>query len=416
VPLRRRLGSVLGLAGLGFILVATLTPVSDPRGLALLTPLFCLVCGDQGGADVVANLLLFLPLAVGLRLRGATWTRVVLLSFLLSLTVELLQLRLVPGRDASLSDLVSNTASGAIGATLGSALPGWVAPSPERARAFLAAGLALVLALLGSWAWLLMPVMPKGRLISRWAHEAPGRDVFDGRVQSVRLDTLPMPTNGPPPDSADLRRRIDAGHFDLAVDVVSGRPVSDRFWIYMFRVPSGGALTLNQFRREAGLAVPARGLRYKLHPILVTLADAFPDSAGVAVHLSAGEQARRIRLSSSYEGRERAVELGISPALGWMLVVPFQLAVGTGVRWVTAALLFVIALPLGYWGARCQSRWQAIGLLIAGMLLGLWAIVAAAGLPPVHWSEWLAAVSGGAVGWQLSRAAASASPHAASTS
>lgn len=415
MPLQRRLGSILGLAGLGFILIATLTPVSDPRGLALLTPLFCLVCGDQGGADVVANLLLFLPLAVGLRLQGASWTRVVLLSFLLSLTVELLQLRLVPGRDASLSDLVSNTASGVIGATLGSALPGWVTPSAARAQALLAAGLALALGLLALWAWLLMPLMPEGHLISRWAHEAPGRDVFDGRVRSVRLDALPMPANGPPPDSAGRRRRLDAGQFDLDVDVVSGRPVRDRFWIYMFRVPSGGALTLNQFRREAGLAIAARGLRYKLHPVLVTLADAFPDSAGVAVHLSAGERARRIRLSSSYQGRERSVELGISPALGWMLVVPFQLAVGTGVRWVTAAFLFLIALPLGYWGAWCQSRWQAVGLLAAGALLGLWAIAAAAGLPPVHWSEWLAAAGGGALGWKLAHVAASLCKNAPST-
>jgi hypothetical protein len=405
VPLQRRLGSILGLAGLGFILVATLTPVSDPRGMVLLTRLSCLVCGEQGGADVVANLLLFLPLAVGLRLQGASWVRVVLLSFLLSLTVELLQLRLIPGRDASLSDLVSNTVSGAIGATLGSALPGWVAPSPARARALLAAGLALVIGLLALSAWLLMPVMPEGRLISRWAHEAPGRDVFDGRVRSVLLDGLPMPANGPPPDSAGLRRRLDAGRFDLEVDVVSGRPLRDRFWIYMFRVPSGGALTLNQFRREAGLAIPARGLRYKLHPVLVTLADAFPDSAGIAVRLSAVERARRIRLSSSYQGRERSLDLAISPAMGWMLVVPFPLAVGIGVRWVTAVFLFLIALPLGYWGGWCRSVWRAAVRLAVGLFLGLGATAYATGLPPVHWTEWLAAVAGGTGGWQLARLA-----------
>ena len=405
MPLRRRLGSILGLAGLGVILVATLTPVSDPRGLVLLTRLSCLVCGEQGGADVVANLLLFLPLAVGLRLQGASWVRVVLLSFLLSLTVELLQLRLIPGRDASLSDLVSNTVSGAIGATLGSALPGWVAPSPARARALLGAGLALAIGLLALSAWLLMPLMPEGRLISRWAHEAPGRDVFDGRVRSVLLDGLPMPANGPPPDSAGLRRRLDAGRFDLEVDVVSGRPLKDRFWIYMFRVPSGGALTLNQFRREAGLAIPARGLRYKLHPVLVTLADAFPDSAGIAVRLSAVERARRIRLSSSYQGRERGLDLALSPGMGWTLVVPFPLAVGIGVRWVTAVFLFLIALPLGYWGGWCRSVWQAAGLLVVGLFLGLWATEYAAGLPPVHWTEWLAAIAGGTGGWQLARLA-----------
>ena len=89
-----------------------------------------------------------------------------------------------------------------------------------------------------------MPSVPDGRLISRWAHRAPGGDVFDGSVRAVRLDGLAMPANGTPPDSADLRRRLDAGEFRLEAEMISGRPVRDRLWIYMFRIPSGGALTL----------------------------------------------------------------------------------------------------------------------------------------------------------------------------
>ena len=131
--LRQRLGLALALAGLAFVLVATLTPLSDPRGAAAATPLLCLVCGDQGGADVVDNLLLFLPLAIGLRLSGQSWRRTVLAAFLISFNVELLQYWLIPGRDTSLSDLLTNTASGAIGATIGAHLPGWFLPDRDRA-------------------------------------------------------------------------------------------------------------------------------------------------------------------------------------------------------------------------------------------------------------------------------------------
>jgi hypothetical protein len=406
VSLQRRLGSILGLAGLGFVLLATLTPASDPLGLALTTPRLCLVCGEQGGADVAVNLLMFLPLAIGLRLQGASWKRTVLICFLLSCTVELLQLRLVPGRYGSISDVITNTSSAAIGATVGAALPRWVAPRPNLALALVAAGVALLLGLLGLWSWLLMPSVPEGRLISRWAHESPGIDVFDGRVRAVRLDGLPMPPDGPPPDSATLRRRLDAGEFRLEADVISGRPVSGRFWIYMFRVPSVGALTLNQLRREVGVAVPSRGLRYKLHPVLLTLADGFPDSAGVAVHLTASESSRWIRLASRYAGRERSLEMGLSPAFGWILFVPFQLAVGTGVRWVTGTLLFLLLLPLGYWGAWCRPRRWALGLGATGILLALGLLPAAAGFPPVHWSEWLGAAAGAAGGWALQPVAA----------
>ena len=57
----RSAGLALAAAGLLFIARATLTASPDPNGLALMTPLWCVVCGDSGGADIVANLLLFVP-------------------------------------------------------------------------------------------------------------------------------------------------------------------------------------------------------------------------------------------------------------------------------------------------------------------------------------------------------------------
>ena len=173
-PLQRRLGLALALAGLAFVLVATLMPVDDPSRAAATTPLLCLICGEHGGADVVVNLFLFLPFAVGLRLYGETWTRTVLAVFLISFSVELLQYWLVPGRDTSFSDLLTNTASGAIGATIGTVLPRWVFPDPARAMSLAVAWAGIVLLVLGIWAWLLEPDVPDGRLLSRWAHEAQG--------------------------------------------------------------------------------------------------------------------------------------------------------------------------------------------------------------------------------------------------
>ena len=125
---------MLAATGLLLIVLATLTPTGDPAGLTKLTPLWCLVCGDTGGADVIANLMLFLPFAIGLRLSGASWRRTVLLCAAISFTVELLQLVVIPGRDASLSDVLTNTSSGAIGAALAPHLPGAFRPSTVHAR------------------------------------------------------------------------------------------------------------------------------------------------------------------------------------------------------------------------------------------------------------------------------------------
>jgi hypothetical protein len=86
------------------------------------------------------------------------------------------------------------------------------------------------------------------------------------------------------------------------------------------------------------------------------------------------------------------------------LISPFQMGTGQGVRWFTAFLLTLSVLPLSYWGARAtvRSRW----LLVPGIAAGLTLPSAVAGLPPVHWSEWAAAVLGAGAGWALQRGAA----------
>jgi hypothetical protein len=362
------------------------------------------VCGETGGADVVANLLLFVPFAAGLRLAGLSWRRTVLLSAALSLTVELLQGLVVPGRDASLSDLLTNTTSGAIGAGLGAQLPGALRPSRARAARLLAGGAIVWLAALGLAAWLLTPFVPDGSLISRWAHESPDIDVFAGRVEAVRLVGLAMPRNGVPPDTAALRHRLESGGASLEAQVTSGQPNRDPLWIYMLRAPTGGALTLYQVGRAVGLVVPVRGRQLLARPVTVSLPDGLPVRSGIPVRLHANWRDATVQLSSSYEGVTRTISMSLSPAYGWRLVSPFELATGTGVRWFTAFCLTLSTLPLGYWASRAGP--SGVALVAAVIAAGLGALPWIAGLPGVHWSEWVAAGLGAAAGWALLRVAA----------
>jgi VanZ like family len=402
---RRRAAAVaLAIAGLLFIARATLTSSPDPNGLAQLTPLWCIVCGELGGSDVIANLLLFLPFAMGLRLAGLSWRRTVLIAAAVSLTVELLQLVAIPGRDASLSDLLTNTGSGAIGATLAPWLLGAVRPSATRATKFLAAGTAAWLAGLALSAWLLSPAVESGALQSGWAGATGERDVFFGEIHQIRLDGILMPRNGTPPDSAEIRRRLGAGEFRLDAEVNSGGPVSYPSWIYKLKSGGINQLTLFQLRRHAGVAVPIRAMGLRLRAATVTLPAAFPDVAGRTVWLEASAAGGVITLHSTYSGVTRGIEFGLSPAYGWRLISPFQMGIGNGVRWFTALLLAVSVLPLAYWAAwaRKWTRW----ILPLGITAGLVLPSAVAGFPPVHWSEWAAAAVGALAGWALQRGAA----------
>ncbi|MDQ3138941.1 MAG: hypothetical protein M3Q93_15305, partial [Gemmatimonadota bacterium] len=265
----------------------------------------------------------------------------------------------------------------------------------------LAGGVAALGALLAAWAWLLVPQAPPGAVASRWAHESPGPGAFRGVVRSVRLDGVPMPPNGPPPNTGSLLRRLDRGTMTLEVEVVSGVPVAYDAWIYMLQSRWGGVLELSQTRREARVSVPTRGVNWRLGAPGVSLADALPKAAGVPVRLRATAAAGRVSVASSYHGVERAVELGVSPALGWIMFIPFDLAVGERVRWATALVLGLLLLPLGYWAAGTRRPWPAAGSLTLTLVAALAALPAAAGFPPVHWSEWVAGALGATVGWAL---------------
>jgi hypothetical protein len=404
-PKGRRVAAVaLAIAGFLFIARATLTPSPDPNGLAQVTPLWCIVCGELGGADIVANLLLFIPFALGLRLAGLSWRRTVLAAAAVSLTVELLQLVAIPGRDASLSDLLTNTIGGALGATLGPRLASAIRPSPARAARLLAAGSAVWLGALALSAWLVSPGLASGVLRSAWAGATGERDIFFGEIHRVRLDGVPMPSTGAPPDSALIRRRLEGGQFRLEAEVNSGRPVMYPSWIYKLKAGGINQVTLFQRRRDAGVAVPVRGMGWRLHGMTVTLPEAFPDVAGHTVRLRASAAHGVVDLRSTYGGATRSIEFGLSPAYGWRLISPFQVGVGDGVRWFTGLLLALSVLPLAYWAVWAGGwvRWVLPLAIGAGLTLPS----AAVGLPPVHWSEWMAAVLGALAGWALQRGAA----------
>ena len=102
----------------GLVALATLVPGS-PSASGGGTPFWCLTCGDFALADAVANVVLFVPL--GWALGRARVPPIVGLAALVAttITVEWLQYTVVPGRDASLSDILTNP----VGAAIGMAVP-----------------------------------------------------------------------------------------------------------------------------------------------------------------------------------------------------------------------------------------------------------------------------------------------------
>ena len=392
---------MIAALGAGAILGLTLHPTPDAAIAAAATPPYCLVCGDRGGTDVILNVLLFIPLGLGIRLAGGSWRRAVTASALLSLLVELLQLTVIAGRDASLSDLLSNTFGGSLGAALVPQLRYLWRPTPRAAWRLLLGGAAGWLALLGGSGWLQSP-SGDGVLSSEWASGAPSD--FSGRVLSATIDGTAMPVHGPLPDSAPARLALREGRLSLETSVVTGRARRGRHYIYLIREKGDPYLYLSQDGRSALFAAPTKSARLRLNDLTMRLPGAFTGQPE-PVLLRAGERDRELWLEATSPRGTRRVTLPLSPAHGWAFVTPYNIGLGPNLRVITGLVLFCLVFPLGYWAGACGGA-GALGILAAALVSGLGGVPALQGFPGVHWSEWVATSIGAAAGWALFRVAA----------
>jgi hypothetical protein len=402
--IQRRVASLIAFGGLVFILVATLIPAPERALAVAATPLLCLVCGEQGSVDVVMNILLFIPFAFGLRWSGVSTRRVMVASVLLTLLVESLQYSVVAGRDSSLSDVLTNSLGGALGALLADHMATLFRPSPPTARRLAIAWAAAWLGVMAVSALALRPWVPSGPYLVWWAHARPPHPPFGGKVTAASLGTTPLP-RGRLPAGFALPPPMRAGTTRLRVSVLTGKPAADwRPILILFRSESA-VLGLSQWGHDLVFEAPSLATPLKLRPVAIRLGDAFPTDSGKPLDLTAEVERQTVRLASSYGGG-RSWTLALSPSFGWSLLVPFDHAFGPEVHLLTGLWLAGLMLPLGFWWGRAGlPAGSAIALIAGVVVLGLGVLPRLAGYPPVHWSEWTASAMGAALGWAGSRRA-----------
>jgi VanZ like family len=402
---QRRTAWLLTCAGFLVIAATTLVPIPQQAAAARATPVWCLVCGDLGGVDVLNNLLLFIPFAAGLRLLGLRAPVVTMMGALLSLAIESLQLSIIPGRDAALSDLLTNTLGSWIGATLITYRTQILDPGSARASR---------LAILGALAWwvvqfgtavLLRPWVPSSELRTAWARAVPGREPFNGRVTSAVVSGVPVSRKAVAL-SPEVAERIRQGRVHLELAFTSGGAAS---WSPLFEIlaRSGSVVSVEAVGRDLAFQPPARSSALRLRRPALRLEEALLPQRNLPVRLAAGERSDTLWAVWTAAGVRHSSFQVLSPSFGWSLVTPVWYAYGSEASLLTGLWLVVWLLPTGYWSARIRTGGASrIWLLAVVPLVGLGIIPRLMGYSPVHWSEWLAGFAGLGIGRAGGRSAA----------
>ncbi len=385
------------------VALATTVPLPRQAEAAARTPFWCLVCGDLGLVDALLNLGLFVPLGIALGIGGRPPGHAALVGGGLSLAIELVQL-LVPGRDPSLSDLLTNTAGAFLGALLGLRWRAIALPSPTGARRLVAGFAGLWLAQVAGTAYAMHPALPESIYWGQLAPELAQFEQFEGKVIAAGVGSVRLP-------SARLRSSEQVRHLllegqPLWADARPGPPTAGLAPIVsIFDGEQREIALVGRWGDDLVYRLRTRAFDLRLRPPAVRLADAFApgESGAVAVEgrLSRGPLSLIVALDS---GLSRKHMVPMSAQWGWSLLLPFDYAHGRGSGWLTAMWLTGWMVPLGWWAGRA-SPWSGLLAASAVLLLGLIVIPSSAGLQVGGSAEMVPALGALAVGGWLARSA-----------
>jgi hypothetical protein len=380
------------------IALTTLVPAyTEPSGESST---WCLLCGERAVADAILNLFLFAPLGVALAVAGWRPGRVALVGVTASAVIEFVQVGIIPGRDASLRDLMFNSLGTLVGAALAAAAPRWYRDQAVRPWA---AGLALTGALvivLGSNV-LTLPTFPGSQYFSFWNHTPSGRRWDGARVISASVGAAPV-ADGRLANSDAVRRSL-VERAPIEVVAIAGDPVQSLAPLFsivddrnheLFRVGPDRRDLVTRYRMRgdaAGLDQPGLTLRNALRGVL----------PGDTLRITVAHVADHFCLRLNHV---HACGMGQSAAAGWQFLlapshIPGWVETLAGATWLAALMV-----PFASWTRR--SPLVVLGTLLTGTVVGVGALVP--GVVSPSFVEWtglpIGAVAGHVAGrWLSSR-------------
>jgi hypothetical protein len=355
--LERRLWALAALVSLALVFCVTLVPTPDAE---TGTFHWCVLCGDAGLADAIANVVLFVPVAVAMRFAGVSARRTVALLCVVSVAIELGQL-LVPGRDSAIGDVVANAAGAVAGVAL---VHGWRRRRRSASRA--AAAAALALGVVAGAVWILRPRFPPTVYWGQWTPRLGQFAWYGGRVLEADVGGTALP-DGRLADSRAVRGKLAAGE-PLHLKALAGArtrrlaPIfsiaDDRERGVVLIGADGDDLVLKVSSRAADLGLHEPELRWRR-----ALAGVAPlDTVAVVVGRGAGGYCVALN------GRERC---GLAYPTGeiWALAQPLPKLWGCARGALGSLFLGVLGVSFGLLAPRRASGGVLAALLVAGAVV-----------------------------------------------
>lgn len=383
---------------------------------------FCLICGPAGGVDAVLNVLLFVPLGFGLALAHLRPARAAAVLIGSTLLIELLQFQMVPGRDASVGDIITNSLGGCAGCIAGRFWSTLVRPRAASAARLFATWLGIWLTMQLFVAYTFIPTLPDppyyGQIDRPRGHTRPA---FPGEVLSSTVGTERL-TRGELPNAAQLKLLLSRKDgIPVRVVAVPGGVVSGRAELAVVSSPRvGGVLSLEQDGESLLFGIRTGAELLRLRPYEFRLRGVFrevsmPGQLDTAV-LHGQFSRAQVTVGARTNDGERVRTFVPRLSQGWILFMPLRTYIDDDFIEFAASACYLVLLiaPAGYWAhfahatqrttSRSRDQLVASAVYVLVVVNGLAVVPTAFGLRPARAWEWAFVVGGTGVGFLLARA------------
>jgi hypothetical protein len=314
-----------------------------------------------------------------------------------------MQFAFLAGRDASLSDWLTNTTGTLLGCVVAAALGTLLLPNARARHRLVAAADVVLVALFAGTLWALQPSLPATTWWGQWQADLPGFDLFRGRVLSIVLDGAPLP-HYRIAASGETRARMLGGRTSLEARAVTGEPTwSVGLLASVFDADQRKITLLAQHRRALEYELRTHAEEIRLRPITVRLDDAFPARAGDTIVVSGTFDHQRVTLRSAVAGQIRTATVTPNASTGWALLLPRRHALGPEMPLVDALWMAALLLPLGYWGWSAKQAVRTLLAAVAAPAAALLLFPPLFGFPLASGAAWAGFAAGAAAGAVLAR-------------
>lgn len=394
---------------IGVLTLRRLPPSTDASSV------WCLVCGELGGLDVFNNVVLFVPFGGALVFAGASRRLATAVGIALIVAIEGLQFSVISGRDASISDLLTNSVGCLLGASLYLRRSRWLEPNHRLAVRHLILTASGFVAVLSATAVLLHPSVPTETLFGQWAPQQRRFAPFEGTIHDVALNGTPIPY-GPVPDQSRAREILLSDSSRAIAEVTTGpAPATGVAALARVVASDDEVFLLGQRRSDFVFRIRLRSAAVRFRTFMLRVPGALP-APGDRVVVEGGLRGHTLFARAKRpQADAMAEQLPLAVSLGWAFLAPRQVVFTSWYRLVSAAWLALLALPMGFYLAAAASaprladeRQRAVTWASApvALLLGLGVVPALGYVARSHWNDWagaLAGVAAGSVLWSLVR-------------